>query len=273
MTWTEFHAVLTGPASYQGYALVLTFGAMIAYQELFPARDWPRIAHWRLQALAFNACLFAIYILIPSAVAASPLGGWSLFGLASWGLWAAPLGILLLSFAEYWFHRAEHRFAWMWRSMHQIHHYPQRVDVWGTALGHPLEMAVQALISTTAMVWVLGLDPLAAGLAGYCLTVLGLFQHMNIETPRWLGYIVSRPDAHFLHHERGVHARNYSELPFWDMLFGTYENPERFAGEVGFAQRGEARMGAMLTFVYIEQPDVWVKAPGRALATTEFHNR
>ena len=34
---------------------------------------------------------------------------------------------------------------------------------------------------------------------------LGTFQHANIRTPRWLGYLVQRPESHSLHHARGVH--------------------------------------------------------------------
>lgn len=249
-------AQVSGATLVQGAALIATFALMVGLQELFPARNWPKIPGWRMEALLFNACLFLTYVIVPVLVALSPAGQFSLLQLSWLGIWGAPLGVLVLSFAEYWFHRAEHRFDWMWRSMHQIHHYPHRVDVWGTAHGHPLEMAVQAFISTTVMVWFLGLDPAAAGLAGYFLTVLGLFQHMNIHTPRWIGYLISRPDAHFLHHERGVHGRNYSELPFWDMIFGTYENPERFEGEVGFAAPNHRRMADMLSFV-----DVETKAP------------
>jgi sterol desaturase/sphingolipid hydroxylase (fatty acid hydroxylase superfamily) len=73
-----------------------------------------------------------------------------------------------------------------------------------------------------------------------------MFQHTNIRTPRWLGYIVQRPESHSCHHERGVHARNYGDLPLFDMLFGTFHNPERFEGECGFHDGGSARVGAML---------------------------
>jgi sterol desaturase/sphingolipid hydroxylase (fatty acid hydroxylase superfamily) len=51
---------------------------------------------------------------------------------------------------------------------------------------------------------------------------------------------------HQVHHARGVHALNYGDLPLWDMLFGTYENPETFEGECGFTEDRELRVGAML---------------------------
>ena len=46
------------------------------------------------------------------------------------------------------------------------------------------------------------------------------------RTPRWLGYVIQRPEAHGLHHELGEHRRNYSDFPLWDMLTGTFVNPE-----------------------------------------------
>jgi sterol desaturase/sphingolipid hydroxylase (fatty acid hydroxylase superfamily) len=45
---------------------------------------------------------------------------------------------------------------------------------------------------------------------------------------------VQRPESHCLHHEYKIHGRNYSDLPLWDMLFGTFANPQRFTGKVGF---------------------------------------
>ena len=62
-----------------------------------------------------------------------------------------------------------------------------------------------------------------------------MFQHWNVCTPRWLGYILQRPESHGLHHELGIHGRNYSDFPLWDSLMGTFVNPDTFEGEVGCA--------------------------------------
>ena len=37
----------------------------------------------------------------------------------------------------------------------------------------------------------------------------------NVRTPQWLGYLVQRPESHSVHHQRGVHAYNYSDLPLF----------------------------------------------------------
>jgi hypothetical protein len=100
---------------------------------------------------------------------------------------------------------------------------------------------------------VLGLDPVAAALTGYIAAFYGYFQHLNIRTPQWLGYVIQRPEAHCIHHQRDVHAFNYGDLPVWDMLFGTFRNPAGFEGEVGFDQPATKRFGAMLGFVDVNE--------------------
>ena len=43
-----------------------------------------------------------------------------------------------------------------------------------------------------------------------------------------------------------VHARNYGDIPVFDMIFGTFVNPRSFEGEVGFHAGGSKKIGAML---------------------------
>ena len=88
------------------------------------------------------------------------------------------------------------------------------------------------------------------------------FQHLNVRTPRWVGWFIQRPEAHCHHHEMHVHARNYGNLTWWDMLFGTWLNPARFTGRVGFEGERGRRIGAMLVGV-----DVHADEAGRPYAT------
>jgi hypothetical protein len=39
------------------------------------------------------------------------------------------------------------------------------------------------------------------------------------------------------HHQTNVHAYNYGNLAIWDIVFGTFKNPESFEGRVGFAEK------------------------------------
>jgi sterol desaturase/sphingolipid hydroxylase (fatty acid hydroxylase superfamily) len=82
----------------------------------------------------------------------------------------------------------------------------------------------------------------ASFLASFC----SLFQHANLRTPRWLGYLIQRPESHSIHHQRGVHAYNYGDIALWDLLFGTLRNPATFDGEAGYWDGASRRVTAML---------------------------
>jgi sterol desaturase/sphingolipid hydroxylase (fatty acid hydroxylase superfamily) len=77
---------------------------------------------------------------------------------------------------------------------------------------------------------------------------MGVFQHANIRTPQWLGYVIQRPESHSVHHQRGVHAWNYADLPLFDLLLGTFRNPPTHAREQGFWDGASRQVPAMLVF-------------------------
>lgn len=60
--------------------------------------------------------------------------------------------------------------------------------------------------------------------------------------------------AHAVHHERGSHAHNYCDLPFIDMAFGTYKNPETFEGVGGFYDGASSRVVDMLLGRDVSEP-------------------
>jgi sterol desaturase/sphingolipid hydroxylase (fatty acid hydroxylase superfamily) len=137
------------------------------------------------------------------------------------------------------------------------------MDMSGAALFHPFETIAFLLIGALTTTLILGLDPVAAALTGCIAAFYGYFQHMNIRTPRWLGYVIQRPEAHCIHHQRDVHAYNYGDLPVWDMLFGTYRNPRGFVGDVGFGKPATDRLGAMIGFVDVNEPAAGPGSLGR----------
>ena len=44
-----------------------------------------------------------------------------------------------------------------------------------------------------------------------------------------------------------MHAYNYANFPFWDLVFRTFKNPADFPETYGFYPGASARMGAMRT--------------------------
>lgn len=70
-----------------------------------------------------------------------------------------------------------------------------------------------------------------------------------------MGYFFQRPEMHRIHHKEGVHYNNFSDLPLWDMLFGTYENPKVDPkAPCGFAEERETRFKKMLSFQNVNRP-------------------
>ena len=74
------------------------------------------------------------------------------------------------------------------------------------------------------------------------------FYHTNVKTPQWIGYIFQRPEMHRIHHEYDKYTNNYGDIVWWDMLFGTYENPKEFKANCGFDNEKEQRLLDMLKF-------------------------
>jgi len=123
-----------------------------------------------------------------------------------------------------------------------MHHSAERVDVAGAFYFSPLDMVGWTFLGSLALVWAVGVTPEAAVLVNVLATFTAMFTHANIRTPQWLGYLISRPEMHAIHHERSAHSGNYCDLPVIDMIFGTYRNPETFEGEAGFYDGASARV-------------------------------
>lgn len=222
------------------------FVAMWCYERRHPARRFPVVPGWNRLGAAF----FVVTVLVGSSVPllwqASGLTQWRMADLSALGWWGLPVGVLATTFVRYWWHRAEHRFDSLWRLGHQLHHSPQRVDMPGAFYTHPNDVIVKTSLGVLVGTVLLGLAPLVASTSTLVIAALNLLQHWNVNTPRRLGWWLPRPEMHALHHEHGVHARNYGDLPLWDLLFGTWVNPQRFDAAVGFDDAAARRLGAML---------------------------
>ncbi|MEO0725809.1 MAG: hypothetical protein AAFZ63_14805 [Bacteroidota bacterium] len=49
-------------------------------------------------------------------------------------------------------------------------------------------------------------------------------------------------------HGKGIHRNNCSDLPIYDMLFGTFHNPKGYEVETGFYQGASDKVSEMLLF-------------------------
>ena len=223
----------------------VVFVVMLVLERLFPGRPLPKVRFWALKGFgAFILCMvFAGGV--PAAMAVL-IAGRSLVHLDSLPLSvAAVIGFLAGDFAFYGLHRLMHNVSFIWRWSHQMHHSAERVDMLGSNYFHPIDFTLQIAVSTLP-VMLLGISPSAAALGGLIGYFFGNFPHLNVRTPQWLGWFIQRPEAHAVHHGRGIHAYNYGNFPLWDILFGTFRNPATFTEEAGFWDGASAKVGAML---------------------------
>lgn len=141
------------------------------------------------------------------------------------------------TFVTYWWHRARHANDTLWRLFHQLHHAPQRIEVFTSFYKHPTEMVFNSLLGSFVAYVVMGIS-IEAGAYYIMFAALGeMFYHSNLRTPHVLGYLFQRPEMHRIHHQRDRHECNYSDFPIWDMLFGTYENPPPHRRAAGLRRR------------------------------------
>lgn len=218
---------------------------LIAAEHVRPVRAFPVVPGWRRTCLAFMPVLVGIAAAVPWLLGGLVADVRLLPGDRLGTVGGALVGIGVSELVVYWAHRLHHRVPLLWRWIHQLHHSAERVDVYGAAYFHPLEILEGAVLGLLLFTVGLGLTPAAAFLAAAWQAASGVFQHGNIRTPTWLGYLIQRPEAHALHHERGVHGFNYANLPLWDLVFGTFRNPARWQGTAGFypgASRKTLRM-------------------------------
>jgi sterol desaturase/sphingolipid hydroxylase (fatty acid hydroxylase superfamily) len=239
-----------------------TYVLCLILERLFPARELPRIKGHLLRGVVSFVITGLINTFLPPALV-SALAGRSLFHLSGLGL----VGGALVAFVAtdtllYWVHRLQHNVHFLWRWTHQVHHSAERLDIAGAAYFHPLDIALTVAI-TTLVAAALGVSPDAAALAGFIGFLYAMFQHLNMRTPRWVGYVVQRPEGHSVHHARGVHAYNYGNLPLSDLLFGTFRNPANFISEAGFWDGASAKIGAMLLGRDVGRPVAPLPADGR----------
>ncbi|TDG14027.1 sterol desaturase family protein [Seongchinamella unica] len=137
------------------------------------------------------------------------------------------LALLVISqLVSYWFHRAFHRFSWLW-PLHAVHHADTEFDVSTSYRHHPLEPLV-SLPVMVPIVLLLGVNAESAFSYRLFAVAATLFSHSNIRIhqslERPLRRVFLTPDFHRIHHcsEQQYTDSNFGSLvPWFDYLFGT----------------------------------------------------
>jgi sterol desaturase/sphingolipid hydroxylase (fatty acid hydroxylase superfamily) len=212
---------------------------LLVVERLIPGRLFPKRAYWYTRAIGFNLVQAGSVFL--AAVTWDPiLAQYKLLDLENLGtVYGALVGYVGITFVFYWWHRARHESSILWTYLHQVHHSPARLEVLTSFYKHPLEIILNSILSSFLLITLFGLSPEAISVAFLMTGVAELFYHWNIKTPYWLGFLIQRPESHCVHHQKGYHKNNYSDLPLWDMIFGTFENPRNQVNDCGFSSDKE----------------------------------
>ncbi len=228
---------------------------LIILERIFPDRILPLVKGWWSRVIVINLMQFGIVIL----------------GMVTWDVWFKRhqpyvtegypdfilgfMAYLVITFIFYWWHRVRHDSYVLWLLFHQLHHSASRLETITSFYKHPLEISLNSLLMGSISYLLLGLNVEAVAWTILFSSLGEYFYHMNIRTPHWIGYLFQRPEMHKIHHKEGVHYNNFSDLPLWDILFGTYENPkEREEDACGFCDMKEREFIKILGFKNVNKP-------------------
>lgn len=244
--------ILLDPVS---LGVLAMYAALMLWEALAPGRELPRVKGWLPRALGSFVIYFYLSSYLP-LIWDQYLNRFQLFDLSHLGsLSGAAVGLLVYNAVLYAWHRTMHETDWLFRSFHQMHHSAERIDTYGAFYFSPLDTAGLTMVGSLSLALIVGLSPQAVTLFLFAGMFMGIFQHANIRTPRWLGYFVQRPESHTIHHGRGLHRYNYADLPIFDILFGTFRNPQGYVMQTGYYDGASARIVDMLLCRDVSQPD------------------
>jgi len=192
--------------------------------------------------------------------------GWGLLNLVTLPAWLSVIvSVLMLDAVIYFQHRLFHAIPWLWR-LHRMHHADLEFDVTTGLRFHPIEIMLSMTIKLI-VVLALGAPVLAVVIFEILLNATSIFNHGNVRLPlrldKYLRLFVVTPDMHRIHHSVIVRETDSNfgfNLPWWDRLFGTYQNqPEK--GHLGmnigiqdFRTLQDLRLDRMLIQPFLNAP-------------------
>ena len=235
--------------------IIVVFAICSLLERVVPGWPLPDVRGWTLRVLAINGVQLGVVILA-GVTWERWMSSASLFHLSAYlsPVAGGLLAYFIATFVFYWWHRWRHEHALLWRGFHQIHHSPQRLEVITSFYKHPGEMIVNSIIGSVLVYALLGLSVEAGATYTLCTALGEFFYHSNIKTPRWVGFFFQRPEMPRVHHQYDRHKNNYGDITWWDMLFGTYENPKDWVHTCGFDKDKERQLLQMLGYqdVHVE---------------------
>ena len=212
-------------------------GFFLILETLVPARPWHE-ARWRRigfhgAVAALNTILVRLVVYVPFLlwVVYVEQQGWGiarLLGLTGWP--EILLSVVVLDAFDYFWHRANHRVAFLWR-FHKAHHADPAVDATTSLRFHPGELVLSGGVRA---LWIAVWGPTATAWFVFeaLVSLCSQFHHANFDLParldRRLSRLIVTPRFHATHHavDRRWGDRNFSTIfSVWDPLFRTSVRP------------------------------------------------
>jgi sterol desaturase/sphingolipid hydroxylase (fatty acid hydroxylase superfamily) len=249
--------------------LVGLFLAILLLQWRFPLRSQSfgalrRLVRNILLSVPGTALVRLAMLPIPLAVAL-----WAQqrhVGLLNWLEPPRWLGLaatfLLMDYAYWWWHYANHMLPLFWR-FHNVHHTDLDMDVSTAARFHFGEIVFSVGFLSLA-VFIFGLGPIMLLIFFISFEAATLFQHSNWRLPirleRLLNFVLVTPRMHGIHHsivERETNSNWGTIFCWWDKLHRTLRRDipqdEIIIGVAAYRDEKELTVGQLLLLPFREQ--------------------
>ena len=208
--------------------------AMALWEVAAPRRrrEIPRLLRWSNNLAVVVVDTLLVRLAFPVVAVGLALTaqerGWGLFNNIEVPGWLAIVAsVIILDLVIYLQHVVFHAVPALWR-LHRMHHADLEFDVTTALRFHPVEILLSMGIKLLAVA-ALGPPAVAVLIFEVILNGSAMFNHSNIRLPKKvdavLRYFIVTPDMHRVHHSvipRETNSNFGFNLPWWDMLLGTY---------------------------------------------------
>lgn len=249
--------------------LTAIFAGLILLQWRFPLRR----QHFGLVRRVVRNLILSLpshavfrWLMLPIPLAAAHWARTHQFGLLHWLRlpgWAAIAGtFLLMDYAYWWWHWANHMVPFFWR-FHNVHHTDLDMDVSTATRFHFFEMIFSAGFLSVAVV-TFGIEPVTLLVFFIVFEGATLFHHSNWRLPigveRTLNRIIVTPRLHGIHHsivERETNSNWGTIFCWWDKLHRTLRRDigqdEIIIGVAAYRDEKELTLGRLLVLPFHKQ--------------------
>ena len=165
--------------------ILYMYAGLWIWETVAPAKPLPKMKYWKLRGVLFFIFNFILASIVPLFVDQHLLRFQLIDFSAANPVLAALAGVTIYQGILYFWHRALHRYDFLWKSFHQMHHSTERLDIPSAFYTGPLDTIAFTLIGSISFVLVLGLSAKAATLAVLAPLLSSVCSNTPTSTPRF----------------------------------------------------------------------------------------